>query len=129
MQILQEALLVALQESIDVTMQEDTKALLPPFASKITLDLEAFVIVMNRELLLRFASDFLNENNPDEIVLIDIAKEVTNLIIGKAKVLYEEKGRILKLGIPESFDNDRVESYKKALHFRHGNMRCSIYKL
>lgn len=129
MQLLQQALLSALQESINVIMQRDSTPPLGALASRIQLDSEIFVIAVNNELLLRFASDFLEESNPNEIVLADISREITNLIIGRAKVLYEGNGKIFKLGIPEFLGDIAIENYKDAMHFRYEDLRCSLYEL
>lgn len=129
MDILQEALLCAIRDSLDISMVEDKVPLKKSFTSKIRLDSKIFYIVVNKALLLRFAMDFLGEKNPNDATLIDISKEMANLAIGKAKVLYEESGSILKLGIPEFVGNKIIEKYNRRIGYKSGKMRCSIYEV
>ena len=129
MEILQKALLCALKDTLSISMVEDRIPLNRAFTSKISLDSRTLYIVTNKALLLKFALDFLNEKNPNEATLIDISKEIANITIGKAKVLYEENGMILKLGIPEFIGNKIINHYNKSIGYKSQNMRCSIYEI
>ncbi|RAX51789.1 hypothetical protein CCY99_08290 [Helicobacter sp. 16-1353] len=129
MEILQLALLNTLKETLNISMIEEKKPLSRSMSSRINLDSKIFVIVANKPLLRLFAKDFLHETNPNEEILIDISKEITNLIIGKAKVLYANNGKTLKLGIPEFLGNKAISNYNKAIHYKYKDIRCSIYEV
>ncbi|RDU57305.1 chemotaxis protein CheX [Helicobacter sp. MIT 99-5507] len=129
MEILQKALLCAIKDTLNVSMIEDKIPLKRAFVSKIRLDSRTFYIATNKALLLKFALDFLNEENPSNDTLIDISKEMANIAIGKAKVLYEESGIVLKLGIPEFIGNKIINNYNKCIGYKSQNMRCSIYEI
>ncbi len=129
MEILQDALLFTIKNTMNIPMVIDKYPLKKSFISKIMLDSKTFFIVCNKPLLMQFAKDFLLENDPSDEILIDIAKEISNMIIGKVKVLYEESGNILKLGIPEFIGNKMVLNYSKCIGYRSGNMRCSVYEI
>lgn len=129
MEILQKALLCAIKDTLNVSMIEDKFPLNKAFTSRIRLDSRTFFIVTNKPLLLKFALDFLNEDNPNNDTLIDISKEMANITIGKAKVLYEESGIVLKLGIPEFIGNKTIDNYNGRIGYRSKNMRCSIYEI
>ncbi len=129
MEILQNALLFTIRDTLNISMVEDRNPLKKSFTSKIMLDCKMFFIVSNRALLMRFTKDFLFEDNPDNDTLIDISKEMANITIGKAKVLYEESGSILQLGIPEFIGNKIIGNYNKCIGYKSGKMRCSIYEI
>ncbi|RDU64103.1 hypothetical protein [Helicobacter sp. MIT 14-3879] len=129
MKTLQNALIEAIRESMGIMLKKDNKLLKKAFSSKITLDNKNFIIVINKPLLEKFALDFLDIVNPNDDILIDIAKEIANLIIGKAKVLYENSGSIFKLGIPEFIGYKVIKNYNNVLSYKYKNMRCSIYEV
>lgn len=110
MNILQNALVCAIKESMGFDLAQDSMPLETAYSSKITLENKHFIISMNKPLLARFAKDFLDSPNPSNDTMIDIAKELANLILGKAKVLFEESGHILKLGIPEFIGWESISS-------------------
>ncbi|MDE6886387.1 MAG: chemotaxis protein CheX [Helicobacteraceae bacterium] len=129
MKIMQNALLRAIKESMGIVLETNNSIFQSPFASKITLDKKAFIIVVNDELLKKFALDFLGTQEVDNDTLMDISKEIANLIVGKAKVLYEQEGRILKLGIPQFIGDEKITNYIDVISYNFENLRCIIYEV
>ena len=99
------------------------------FASKITLGDKKFIIAPNHAFLAQFAKTFLQTANPNQNELKDIAKEIANLIVGKAKVLFEEKGQILKLGLPELLDEAQTPIPRHFYAYKCGEVRICIYEI
>ena len=99
------------------------------FASKITLGDKEFIIAPNHAFLAQFAKTFLQTANPNQNELKDIAKEIANLIVGKAKVLFEEKGQILKLGLPELLDEAQTPIPRHFYAYKCGEVRICIYEI
>ena len=72
-------------------------------------DVNATVTVyINKKSLTRMAFLFLFEENPDEKALEDLIKEIANLIVGKAKVIAQEKSLAFDIGTPEFLAQDAV---------------------
>ena len=89
-------------------------------------------IFMRKETLNNISEIFLFEQNPNEETLIDLTKEISNLIAGSAKVLLEEKsGHEYLLSTPEFLGtaqlpkDTKMENYKK---FKTKN-RCFVVGL
>lgn len=129
MDTLQNALVCAIKESMGVDMVKDSTPPKSAFSSRIALSNKTFIISMNKPLLTRFAKDFLDSPNPSNDEMIDIAKELANLILGKAKVLFSEKGEILKLGIPEFIGWEYIGDYANAFSYKSGAMKICIYEM
>lgn len=129
MNILQNALICAIKESLGFDLEQDSAPPKSAFSSKITLENKHFIISMNKPLLARFAKDFLDSPNPSNDTMIDIAKELANLILGKAKVLFEESGHILKLGIPEFIGWEYISNYENAFSYKFEDMKICIYEM
>lgn len=129
MDILQRALVEAIEESMGFTLIKDSVTLRRAFCASITLDSKNYVIILNKAILKRFCLDFLGISEPQEEELVDITKEISNIIAGKAKVLYEESGTIFKLGIPKFIGYGFSGVCKVAFGYRYKNMRCSIYEV
>lgn len=129
MNILQNALICAIKESMGFDLTQDSEPPKSAFSSKITLENKHFIISMNKPLLVRFATDFLDSPNPSNDTLIDIAKELANLILGKAKVLFEDSGKILKLGIPEFIGWEYISNYENAFSYKFDDMKICIYEM
>lgn len=129
MNILQNALVCVIKESLGFDLEQDSTPLETAFSSKIALENKNYIISMNKPLLTRFAKDFLDSPNPSNDTMVDIAKELANLILGKAKVLFEEDGHILKLGIPEFLGWEYISNYKNAFSYKFDDMKICIYEM
>lgn len=132
MEILQNALVCAVREclSIDLVQEKNAESALDSaFASKITLGEKTFIIAPNKAFLAQFATSFLDSSNPSQSTLKDIAKEIANLIAGKAKVLFEEQGQILKLGLPELINGAQIPAPSLACAYRCGEVGICIYEI
>lgn len=129
MNTLQNALVYTIKESMGFDLKQDSTPLKSAFSSKISLEDKTFIIAINEALLLQFAKDFLDSSNPSKDTLIDIAKEIANLILGKAKVLFEENGTILQLGIPEFIGWEYISNYKSVFSYTHNDMKICIYEM
>lgn len=128
MEILQRALIEAIEESMGFTLKKDNAVLKRAFCARISLD-KSYVIVLNKAILKQFSLDFLGVSEPKEDELVDITKEISNIIAGKAKVIYEESGAIFKLGIPQFIGYGFSGEYKASFGYKYKNMRCSIYEV
>lgn len=129
MEILKLALVSAIKESLNIDLNETSIALKQSFSSKINLGENTFIVIINKALINKFALDFLNDENPNLDSIQEITKEISNLIIGKAKVLFEENNNILKLGTPIFIGKDKIKKYNYSIHFKFKTFRCSIYKV
>lgn len=84
-------------------------------------------LLFNKEFLQIMCKYFLDENNPDESTLEDMAKELANLTVGRAKVMVEEAGKHFNISTPEYLGHRLISNYDHGLHFRLEEGRCSIY--
>lgn len=84
-------------------------------------------LLFNKAFLSNMCLYFLSEENPDESTLEDMAKELANLTVGRAKVVTQELGKHFDISTPEYLGHRLIKDYDKGLHFRLGKGRCSIY--
>lgn len=129
MDIFKLALIITIENTLGITLKHTNLILKKSFASSITLGEQSLVVVINKALLYRFALDFLDDENPNIDTIKDISKEMTNLIIGKAKVLFEERGENFKLGTPLFIGNQVIKGYNQSVHCKFSKFRCSVYKV
>ena len=129
MDTLKLALILTIENTLGITLKQTDFMLKKSFSSQIILGSYSFIVVINKALLNKFAFDFLDDKNPNFDTIRDISKEITNLIIGKAKVLFEEKGDIFKLGTPSFIGNQVIKNYNESVHCKFSKFRCSIYKV
>lgn len=138
MEILQNALVCAIKESLSIDLVQSAESNSDSknsdsanlaFASKITLGTKTFIIAPNEVLLAQFATSFLDSASPSQSTLKDIAKEIANLIVGKAKVLFEEQGQILKLGLPMILESAQIPSPSRAYAYESGEIKICIYEI
>lgn len=74
------------------------------YAAKIAINGDAnyeVTVYINKESLSKMAYLFLFEENPDEATLTDLIKEITNLIVGKAKVIAAAGNLAFDIATPE----------------------------
>ena len=107
--------------------ESDTKEIEDIYTTMISLHHEEnrynFYISLQAPLLHLFAMQLLMEENPDQDTLIDILNENANLIIGTAKVLWEEDEHLvpLTLGTPEYqgfFEKNFSKEFDEKLYFQ-----------
>lgn len=84
-------------------------------------------LLFNKAFLELMSEKFLNERYPSEQALQDMAKELANLTVGRAKVRTQELGKQFDITTPEYLGHKLVKNYDHGLHFRLYNGRCSIY--
>lgn len=74
------------------------------YAAKIAINGDAnyhVTVYINRESLSKMAYLFLFEEDPDDATLTDLIKEITNLIVGKAKVIAAAGGLNFDISTPD----------------------------
>lgn len=129
MDIIKSALVLTIENTLGITLKPTNYILKKSFSSQINLGEYSFIVVINKALLYKFALDFLNDKTPNLDTIKDISQEMANLIIGKAKVLFEENGNTFKLGTPLFIGNQAIKDYNKSIHYKLSKFRCSIYKV
>lgn len=125
--LIKTALVGVVRESIGIDLVEDKITVDGCLISKITLDSHVFYVVSNNDLLLEFSTCLLCEPDPDFNILVDMANEIANLVIGRTKVLCEEKGMLMHLGIPEFIENSDFK-YSDSIGFSFASMRCGVFQ-
>jgi len=80
-----------------------------------------FFLCMGEPILKKLSSQLLFDENPSQDVIIDLVNESANLIVGNAKVLWEEaEGAELKLTTPEYqgfFEKSFSKEFDKKMFF------------
>ncbi|RDU60118.1 chemotaxis protein CheX [Helicobacter marmotae] len=84
-------------------------------------------LCFNKAFLRIFCLEFLDDSNPSEQALEDMARELANLVVGRAKVMTEELGKKFNISTPEYLGHRLIKNYDHGLHFRLKSGRCSIY--
>ncbi len=89
-----------------------------------------FYLCMGEPILKKLASELLFEEEPSQDVIIDLVNESANLIVGNAKVLWEEaEGAELKLTTPEYqgfFEKSFSKEFDKKMFFQADNKPIMI---
>jgi len=80
-------------------------------------------IWVQKPTLKKLSNILLFEENPDEETLIDLTKELANLIVGHAKMLAHNKGLEFEIKIPEFGGITALEPKTDCLLFKADN-RC-----
>ena len=115
------------QNTLELPCQNEQREQLSEiYTTQITINHEGkeyqFFICMGEKMLKTLSQHLLFEDNPDQETLIDLLNESANLIIGNAKVLWEESdaGVNLKLTTPEYqgyFEQNLSKEFDKKLFF------------
>ncbi len=84
-------------------------------------------LLFDKVFLRIFCEEFLGEHNPDEQALEDMAKELANLTVGRAKVMAQELGKSFNISTTEFLGHRLIKNHDHGLHFRLDNGHCSIY--
>ncbi len=131
MELFRKGFVDVMQNSIGITPQDSLFVLKQGYISSIELLESGIVIyiIANKELLVLLAQNLLFEDQPDEETLQDLAKELTNLVVGKTKVLLQEKGGHFTISTPTFYDKQKVlQHYDQGVHFKIGeDAHCSIF--
>ncbi|PAF45135.1 chemotaxis protein CheX [Helicobacter sp. 11S02596-1] len=129
MQIIHESFFDIIQKSIDMMPQDSIMPLKRGYLSSIEMLQSGIVVYLafNKAFLKIMCKHFLSEEDPSEDALIDMAKELTNLTVGRAKVIVQEKGSHFDISTPKYLGIKLIKNYDKGLHFRLQSGRCSIF--
>jgi hypothetical protein len=76
---------------------------------------KTILLYASRPMLARVADILLFETDPDEDCLIDLSKEIANLVVGHAKVLASDQGYGFKIKTPV-FDG-KTSAYDGTLYY------------
>ncbi len=91
------------------------------YAAQIAINGDAnyrVAVYINKESLTKMAYLFLFEEDPDDATLKDLIKEVTNLIVGKAKVIAAGSGLNFDISTPDFIsDNTTVSENDMEINF------------
>ena len=145
MEILKKSFLEVMQ-TLNVSLHPHLTPLTQGYLASIKLNDATIYILASTPLLTLLAQNLLFEDNPDVATLQDMTKELANLIVGKAKVLSQEKGQAASISTPlfcgqispdtaQDIAQDSVASEfasefqaLPALHFKlDDNPACSIF--
>ncbi|RDU69099.1 hypothetical protein CQA62_04515 [Helicobacter cholecystus] len=98
------------------------------YCSKISTQEEHFYFCFNYEFLLSLSTVMLFDDHPSEEDLVDLSKEIANLVIGHAKVLLAQKGVHIQITTPTSLGQTIPSHSLKGIHFAIQEGKCSMYK-
>ena len=141
MEILEKSFLEVMQ-TLNASLRPHPTPLTQGYLASIKLNDTTIYILASTPLLTLLAQNLLFEDNPDTATLQDMTKELANLIVGKAKVLSQEKGQAASISTPlfcgEMFQDVTQDSIASelasefqalpALHFGlDENPACSIF--
>lgn len=129
MEIIHNSFFDVVQNSINKTPSDSIMPLKRGYLSKISMlgTHNDVFLVFNKAFLRIFCASFLGDDNPDEQTLEDMAKELANLVVGRAKVMTQELGKKFNISTPDYLGHRLLKNYDHGLHFRLGAGRCSIY--
>lgn len=84
-------------------------------------------VYINKESLSKMAYLFLFEEDPDDETLKDLIKEISNLIVGKAKVVAAAEGLNFDISTPDFIsDNTSVDENDMEINFMFEDQIFSI---
>ncbi|MGP1450531.1 MAG: chemotaxis protein CheX [Wolinella sp.] len=130
--VLRRAFIKAIEETLEETPRVSRRAIKNGFISTIEIlqngeRIPVYLIV--RPLLLQaLAERLLGEMEPDENTLIDLSNELSNLVVGVAKVIGSEEGEEFNISTPQFLKVGNLKPVSDAeLHFKTSHSFCSIY--
>ena len=141
LEILEKSFLEVMQ-TLNASLHPHPTPLTQGYLASIKLNDTTIYILASTPLLTLLAQNLLFEDNPDAATLQDMTKELANLIVGKAKVLSQEKGQAASISTPlfcgqiaqdaaQNITQDSVASELEALPALHfgldDNPACSIF--
>lgn len=129
MDIIHRSFFDIVQNSINKTPHDSIMPLKKGYLSRISMigTHNDVYLLFDKAFLRIFCVEFLGEENPDEQALEDMAKELANLTVGRAKVMTQELGKSFNISTPDFLGHRLIKNYDHGLHFRLDNGRCSIY--
>ncbi|TLD97506.1 chemotaxis protein CheX [Helicobacter jaachi] len=129
MDIIHSSFFDIVQNSISKTPHDSIMPLKKGYLSKISMlgTHNDVFLLFNKAFLRIFCADFLGDKNPSEQSLEDMARELANLVVGRAKVMTQELGKNFNISTPEYLGYRLIKNYDHGLHFRLSRGRCSIY--
>ena len=99
MEILKKSFLEVMQ-TLNTSLHPHPTPLTQGYLASIKLNDATIYILASTPLLTLLAQNLLFEDNPDAATLQDMAKELANLIAGKAKVLSQASGQTASISTP-----------------------------
>lgn len=129
MEILKKSFIDVIREIVQIVPRETTSKLKQGYLSSIELDKNHILvyIMANREFLVLLSDKLLFDDNPSEDILKDLIGELANLVVGRAKVLFQEKGKHFTISPPIPCVKDTTIEYDEDGHFCIGDACCSIF--
>lgn len=129
MNIFRKSLVDVIENTICITPKESILTLKEGYVSSIKILESGIVIyiVTNKEFLTMLSDKLLADDNPDEETLEDLSKELANLVIGRAKVLLQEKGSNFTISTPTFHPKETIQNYDNGIHFHIKDAHCSIF--
>lgn len=129
MELIQESFSDIIEKSLGKKVREAKIPLKRGYMSKISMIGEQtdVFMVFNRAFLLIASQEMLFEENPDEQTLEDIARELANLTVGRAKVIAQEENRNFNISTPTYLGHRIIKTSELDFHFKFQGGRCSIY--
>ncbi len=129
--IIEKSFYRSFKETLGINLQECSDLIERGFTSEIHIDGDrrfSIYIVFERGLLVEASNIMLFDDNPDEETIIDLGKELTNIVVGLSKVVASDENIRYNISTP-TFLGDRVfdREYNSALGFICNDKRCSAY--
>ncbi|ANV97757.1 hypothetical protein BBW65_02595 [Helicobacter enhydrae] len=116
-----------IQSSINIKPTQISEGVRQGFVSSIKLQNQEIFFCCELTFLKLLASEMLFEDQPSQEILLDLSKELANLVVGHAKVLYSKQNKHLNLGTPQFWGEDYTIQQNNGLHFELNGTKCSIY--
>ncbi|MGP1579762.1 MAG: chemotaxis protein CheX [Wolinella sp.] len=131
-EVLQRAFMKSIYEMLGEIPELSDRAMSDGYISSIEIisqgeHIPVYLII--RPLLLQaLAERLLGEMQPDERTMIDIASELSNLVVGVAKVIGSEENKKFSISTPKFLKIGHLEpSNEAAIHFKTSHSFCSLY--
>lgn len=120
MSVIQDGFADIIEKSLGQKIKESKVPLKRGYLSKISmLGAQTDVYLLFNKAFLQLASAILLfEENPDEQTLEDIARELANLTVGRAKVMAQEQNRTFKISTPTYLGHRLLKTGTESFHFK-----------
>lgn len=129
MDIFAESFIETIKGTTSLTPTLTQEGIISGYCSKISTQEEHFYFCFDYQFLLSLSTAMLFDDNPSEEDLLDLSKEVANLVIGHAKVLLEQQGVHIQITTPISLGQTTLSNPSlKGIHFAIEEGKCSMYK-
>lgn len=130
-EIIEKSFFRSFRETLGIDITSCDELLKIGYISEIEIEGErnsSIYLVFEKELLIKASNIMLLDDNPDENTIVDLSKELTNIVVGLSKVIASDRNIHYDISTPNFLgEREFTQTYNSALCFKHEDKKCAAY--